>query len=553
VSALPAEIESSVLEVEQRGIQRVTEQERTDQTALQTGILWFTVNFVLSAVTTGALAIPAFGLGLWDSIIAILLFNALGILPVALFCTFGPLTGLRQMVIARFAFGWDAAKLTAVFNIAACIGWSCVNAIIGGVLLHSIWHWPFAICLLIIAGLTTLVSVYGNALVQRYERYAWIPLAVIFIVIAVTAAPHMHATPTPALKMAWFASWVSYGGAVVGFAIGWSSYASDYSVYVRKSVPTRSIFWWTFIGEFAACVLLETLGVLLTTWHDTAFGTDVLSLAVTGLGSFWADLVLLFLVLSVIANNIPNDYSLGLTVQVLGKNWESVKRWVWTLLGAAIYTAIGLYVVAVRGFSVSDSLTFFLLVISYWLGPFSIILILEHFVFRRAQYDLEGWDDSGRMARGFTPALIAFIVGLIGAGLGAYQVGPDYKLIGPIGNWFGGDLGFELGTVLAAIVFFALRRMQVGSGNRIPEADRARAPKTPPGGTTARKPDRDWCGALARRDHRGRVGTGPLLSPGGCAWMQRRTGTGVPVLPSPASCGEPQGTSTSAPPCRCVA
>src|SRR5207248_1473836 len=113
MSALPAEVAAPPLAIEQRGIQRVSEEERTSQTSLQTGILWFTVNFVLSAVTTGALAIPAFGLGLWDSIAAIVLFNALGILPVALFCTLGPLTGLRQMVIARFAFGWDGAKLTA--------------------------------------------------------------------------------------------------------------------------------------------------------------------------------------------------------------------------------------------------------------------------------------------------------------------------------------------------------------------------------------------------------------------------------------------------------
>jgi NCS1 nucleoside transporter family len=473
MSAAAVAAEEPVLEIEQRGIQRVTEEERTNQTAVQTGILWFTVNFVLSAVTTGALAIPIFKLGLWDSILAIVIFNAVGILPVALFCTLGPLMGLRQMVIARFPFGWDGAKLTAIFNIAACIGWSCVNAIIGGVLFHSIWHWPFAVCLLIIAGLTTLISVYGNNLVQRYERYAWIPVAVIFAIIAVTAAPHMRATATPALTMAWFASWVSYGGAIVGFAIGWSSYASDYSVYVRKSVPARSIFWWTFIGEFAACVILQSLGVLLTTWHDTAVGTDVLSLAVPSLGTGWADIILLALVGSVIANNIPNDYSLGLTIQVLGKSWEAVKRWVWTLVGAAIYTAIGLYVVSIRGFSVFESLTFFLLIISYWLGPFSIILILEHFVFRKGRYDLSTWDDSRRLPRGITSGLIAFIVGLVGAVLGAYQVGPDYTLIGPVGHWFGGDLGFELGTVLAGIAYYLLRMQQASTGVVEPEAEAA--------------------------------------------------------------------------------
>ena len=124
---------------------------------------------------------------------------------------------------------------------------------------------------------------------------------------------------------------------------------------------------------------------------------------------------------------------------------------------------------AVRGFTVFESLTFFLLIISYWLGPFSIILALEHLVFRKSRYDLSAWDDDRRLPRGITPALIAFVVGLIGAYLGAYQVGPDYKLIGPVGNRFGGDLGFELGTVLAAITYYVLRMRQVRAGVVEPE------------------------------------------------------------------------------------
>jgi len=106
------------------------------------------------------------------------------------------------------------------------------------------------------------------------------------------------------------------------------------------------------------------------------------------------------------------------------------------------------------------------------LGPFSIILTLEHFVFRKRRYDLSAWDDTRRLARGLTPGLIAFVVGLIGAYLGANQVGPDYSLIGPIGRWFGGDLGFEVGTVLAGITFYVLRSREVRSGSRLPEAAR---------------------------------------------------------------------------------
>lgn len=74
------------------------------------------------------------------------------------------------------------------------------------------------------------------------------------------------------------------------------------------------------------------------------------------------------------------------------------------------------------------------------------------------------------MARGFTPGVIAFVVGLIGAFLGAYQVGPEYAVIGPIGAWFGGDLGFELGTILAGSAFYLLRRREVRRGARVAEA-----------------------------------------------------------------------------------
>lgn len=447
--------EPAALEVEERGIQRVPDDDRTAQTPTQTGILWFTVNFVLSSVTTGALAIGGFGLGLWDSLLAVVIFNAIGIIPVAIFCSWGPFTGLRQMVIARYAFGWNGAKLTALFNIAACIGWSMVNVVIGGSLFHSIWGWPFWVCVLIIAGLTTIVSVYGYHLVQQYERYAWIPLAVIFVIIAIAGAPHFK--NVAATTTAHFAMWVGFGGAVAGFAIGWSSYASDYSAYMRRDTSRASVFWWTFIGEFAACVLLESLGILLTTWHSNVFGTDVLSSATNSLGTVWSDILLLGLVLSVVANNIPNDYSLGLTVQVLGKSWESVKRWVWTLIGAVIYTAVAILLIQIEGATVSETLTFFLLLVAYWLGPFSIILLLEHFYFRHGQYDLKAWDDPDYLRRGVTPALIAFVLGVIAAVLGANQYVPPHQFAGPVGKWFGGDLGFELGTVVAGVVYFILR------------------------------------------------------------------------------------------------
>ncbi|KAJ8126024.1 hypothetical protein O1611_g7615 [Lasiodiplodia mahajangana] len=117
--------------VEQRGIQRVPDDERTDTTMSQVGTLWLSANMVVSSFAIGALAVPIFDLGYVDSALTIFFVNILGIMPVCFFSTFGPRFGLRQMVLSRFYFGYYGVKLVACFNILACVGWSAVNVIVG--------------------------------------------------------------------------------------------------------------------------------------------------------------------------------------------------------------------------------------------------------------------------------------------------------------------------------------------------------------------------------------------------------------------------------------
>jgi purine-cytosine permease-like protein len=188
--------------------------------------MWLSANLVISTVGLGALSL-FFSLGFWDSLLAIVLFNALGVLPVAFFSTLGPKLGLRQMTISRFSFGWSGAIVMAVFNIAACIGWSTVNVIVGGQLVAALSNnaIPAWAGILIIAAITTFISIYGYRYVHRYERYAWIPMAIIFLILFFAAAPHMNVAALPGFGTAGFASFITFGGAIYGFATGWSSWA----------------------------------------------------------------------------------------------------------------------------------------------------------------------------------------------------------------------------------------------------------------------------------------------------------------------------------------
>ncbi len=186
--------------LETHGIERVSPTTRTHVRIFDNFTMWLSANLVISTIGLGALAVPVFGLGFWDSVAVIIIFNVLGVLPVAFFSTLGPKLGLRQMTISRFSFGWVGGIIMALFNVGACIGWSTVNVIIGGQLITALTKElvPSWTGILVIAIITTLVSIYGYRYVHRYERWAWIPMAIIFAILIVVAVPHMNIIPTPA-------------------------------------------------------------------------------------------------------------------------------------------------------------------------------------------------------------------------------------------------------------------------------------------------------------------------------------------------------------------
>jgi len=447
--------------IERYGIERVLPETRTHLRIFDNFTLWFSANLVISTVALGALAVPVFGLGFWDSVLAIILFNLLGALPVAFLSTLGPKLGLRQMTISRFSFGWSGASIMALFNVAACTGWSAVNAIVGGELVAAVSGGTIArpVAVLVIAVVTTIFGMYGYQQIHRYARYAWVPAAIIFLILMIVVAPKVAIIPTPALGIAEIASFVSFGGAVYGFSTGWSSYAADYNVKQPQETPAAHIFWLTFLGVVIPCVILEIFGMALTTAFKQN-GGNLLAAAAQPLGGF-GNVLLILLALSIVANNIPNAYSIGLSMQVLGKSFQRVGRIMWTLFGALFYMLIA--IPAVSNFN--NTLSDFLLIIAYWLGPWAIILIEEHCIFRRGRYNVEDWNTPHKLPTGWA-AMVSMALGLVGVYLGAAQV----LFVGPIADLFnppyGMDIGFELGLIFAGIAYLFLRRIELSLAGR---------------------------------------------------------------------------------------
>jgi purine-cytosine permease-like protein len=67
---------------------------------------------VVPSFTIGVLAIETFYLQFGDAVLVLIFFNLLGVMTVSFFSSFGPVFGLRQMVLSRFFFGWWGVKLS---------------------------------------------------------------------------------------------------------------------------------------------------------------------------------------------------------------------------------------------------------------------------------------------------------------------------------------------------------------------------------------------------------------------------------------------------------
>src|SRR5207253_11020111 len=92
----------------------------------------------------------------------------------------------------------------------------------------------------------------------------------LFLIMLIIAAPHFSAIPSHNAGLAEVAAFLTFGGAIYGFATGWSSYAADYNVNQPEETPASRVFWLTFLGVFIPCVLLETLGMAFTTYSPWA-------------------------------------------------------------------------------------------------------------------------------------------------------------------------------------------------------------------------------------------------------------------------------------------
>jgi NCS1 family nucleobase:cation symporter-1 len=436
-----------VIAVEPGGVEFIPLDERHGS-ARQLLWTWTSPNMEFATIGVGILGPLAFGLTFWQSFLAIVLGTAVGSLSHGVLSGWGPRLGLPQMVISRSAFGFFGNILPAGLNaVVAGIGWFAVNSVSGALALHALTHLPKGISLLIVVAVQLAVAFFGHNLVQAFERYAFPVLAVVFAIACIIVLSKAHPGAKPSYDGG-LGGFLIMFGATFGYAAGWNPYASDYTRYLKPETPPASVGLYAGLGVLISCVVLETAGAAVVTAGkfavDPSSFTDLLP---TWLGK----LVLLCIVVGAIAANAINIYSGSMSFMALGIRLPTRTA---RAAVAVVFGVIGLIVAFTGLHNAGATYEDFLLIISYWIGPWLGVVFVDRILRRGTDIQAMIGEKTYQNWAGPIAMAVAMAVSIP---LFSNQV----KYIAPIPKAHPafGDLTFEVGFAIAAVLYLVLSKV----------------------------------------------------------------------------------------------
>jgi len=106
--------------------------------------------------------------------------------------SFGPLSGNRTLVFARYTMGYWPSRIAVLFNIVVMGGYGLVDCLLAGQILSAIspnGSLSIIVGTIIAAVISLVVTGFGIKLFHVYERYALIPQVCMFFILVGVAGP----------------------------------------------------------------------------------------------------------------------------------------------------------------------------------------------------------------------------------------------------------------------------------------------------------------------------------------------------------------------------
>jgi purine-cytosine permease-like protein len=284
-------------------------------------------------------------------------------------------------------------------------------------------------------------SLFGNATLKSIE--SWLGYVFAVIVVAVFIALGVHGSFAH-LSFGHNGSLADFTVAAVVMMFLWRAglvlHGAEYSRYLPASASRSAVGWLTTVGGAIPALLLPVLGVVLTiSGHFSDPITDIPKVVTAWIGVPF----LAFAVVSVGTANVPNLYSAGLNLLVLG---VPVRRSVSIAIAFCVSLAGALYALFVSNF-ISTFETFLSLSV-VWVVPWVAVLLMS-LLFRRNADDVDS--APGTRWQACTAGLAGMVVAFLCNNDAPLWTGPVARALG------GGDISIYASTFVALLAFAVLR------------------------------------------------------------------------------------------------
>ncbi len=442
--------------IELHNIEHIPDSERHGSPRSQF-TLWFSAQLYLASIVLGAVGI-AIGLGLWQTLGALVAANILGAIATAACAVMGPRLGIPQLPMSRASFGYYGNFVPAVLATLLFIGYFSVGTILGAHVIQQMWNVPYWTMAVLVAVVCVVVAVVGYDMVHRWGHWVSATCVIVFAVLTGLAFAHGygHAASTTVHGSSFWKSWLLEFTIAFSFTFSWAPYASDYSRYLPKATASRRTFLWSFGGLFVGTTWMMFLGALLAA--VVVNGSVIPAIAIVSDGGFRYVAYVAILAGTVVAN-VLNLYSGAMS----SLTWDfPLARWKTAALIGACGLALSL---AFGGASFTHYYDEFLFFVAYFVTPWLAVIFLDFFRFRHAYVggnaveSIEFYKRDGVFGRVSWTAVVSFFV--------AFAVSVPFMATilytGPIGNALGGaDLSYFVSFVVAGILYFALESWRRG-------------------------------------------------------------------------------------------
>lgn len=407
-------------------------------------VFWshFSPNLGPGGWVTGALLV-SLGLDFRMGVLAILIGNVVGALPVALAAAIGPATGLTQMEASRMALGTIGVRPPSFLNWIYCVGWDAVNNVPAAAALVSLLMLagvptPFWLALGVLASIQMVASIYGHHVVQALQKYLGGMLLVVFAIIGVTFAVRGGGV-VQATHPVGLATFLLAVGILVSFNLSWATYSSDYTRYLPANSDPKRVVALALSGLLLSAVPFQILGLLTAASIAEPSPTAVIASLQHAMGPL-GPLALAAIALSSIAGNSFNDNTASYSLISAGIHVPRV--------AAAIITASLGYVLAVAGAGRYATLyTDYLLVTMYWIAPWCGIVLADWYLTGGHSAARAVYGQVLRPPAGWKRGATIFVVTSV---LTVLLFSTSSLYTGPVARWLGGaDIGYYVGFLVA--------------------------------------------------------------------------------------------------------